>query len=71
MIGAAPATPFHIRRAVSPWSCATALAMRAKRSPATVIENGSPPIAMAWMTCPPGTAWLTWIVLPACRNSAK
>ena len=45
MMGAAPSTCAHMARAVSPWSWATALARRARRSPATVMLNGSPPIS--------------------------
>ena len=43
--GAASSTCAHIERAVSPWSWATALARRARRSPATVMLKGSPPIS--------------------------
>ena len=45
MIGAAPSTCSHIARAVSPCSSETAFARRARRRPATVMLNGSPPIS--------------------------
>ena len=56
MIGAAPSTSFHISRAVSPWSAATPFARRDRRRPATVIENGSPPISSSSASVKPRSA---------------